>query len=36
LAAFNAKDAAKVATFYTTDGVLMPPDESLVKGRAAI
>jgi len=36
VAAFNAKDAAKVAAFYTDDAVLMPPNVPLVKGRAAI
>jgi uncharacterized protein (TIGR02246 family) len=36
LEAFNAKDAAKVAAFYTPDGVLMPPEMGMVKGRAAI
>lgn len=36
LEAFNAKDAARVATFYTPDGVLMPPEMAMVKGRAAI
>jgi len=36
VAAFNAKDAAKVAAFYTDDAVLMPPNAPLAKGRAAI
>ncbi len=35
-AAFNAKDAAKVASFYTEDAELIPPDEPTVKGRANI
>jgi uncharacterized protein (TIGR02246 family) len=35
-AAFNAKDAAKVASFYADDAVLMSPDEPMVKGRSAI
>ena len=35
-AAFNAKDAAKVAAFYTEDAVLMPPNRPMVKGRANI
>jgi uncharacterized protein (TIGR02246 family) len=35
-AAFNAKDAAKVASFYADDAVLMPPNQSIVKGRASI
>ena len=34
--AFNAKDAAKVASFYTEDAVLMPANRPMVKGRAAI
>ena len=34
--AFNAKDAAKLASFYAEDAVLMPPGSPLVKGRAAI
>jgi uncharacterized protein (TIGR02246 family) len=35
-AAFNAKDAAKVASFYAEDGVVMPPNQPMVKGRSAI
>ena len=35
-AAYNAKDAAKVAGMYTTDAVFMPPNQAMVKGRAAI
>lgn len=35
-AAFNAKDAAKVASFYADDAVLMPPNQPIVKGRASI
>jgi uncharacterized protein (TIGR02246 family) len=35
-AAFNAKDAAKVASFYAEDGVAMPPNRPMVKGRSAI
>jgi uncharacterized protein (TIGR02246 family) len=35
-AAYSGKDAAKVASFYTEDGVLMPPNEPAVRGRAAI
>ena len=35
-AAFNAKDAAKVAAFYAEDAVLMPPNGPMVKGRANI
>ncbi len=35
-AAFNAKDAAKVASFYAEDAVLMPPDERMVTGRGNI
>jgi ketosteroid isomerase-like protein len=34
--AFNAKDAAKLASFYAEDGVLMPPGGPTIKGRAAI
>jgi uncharacterized protein (TIGR02246 family) len=36
MAAFNAKDAAKVAALYAEDAVLMPPDTPIVKGRAGI
>jgi uncharacterized protein (TIGR02246 family) len=36
MAAFNAQDAAKVASFYAEDAVLMPPNVPLAKGRAAI
>jgi uncharacterized protein (TIGR02246 family) len=35
-AAYNAKDAAKVAGMYTSDAVYMPPNQPMVKGRAAI
>ena len=35
-AAYNAKDAAKLAGFYTEDAVVMPPNLPMVKGRAAI
>jgi len=35
-ATYNAKDAAKLAGFYTEDAVYMPPDAPMVKGRAAI
>ena len=35
-AAFNAKDAAKVASFYTDDAALMPPNEPMVSGRKNI
>ena len=35
-AALNAKDAAKAASLYTEDAVLIPPGESVVEGRAAI
>jgi len=34
--AFNAKDAAKVGALYEQDAVLMPPNQALIKGRAAI
>lgn len=36
LAAFAANDATKLASLYTTDATLMPPDEPAVKGRAQI
>jgi len=36
MAAFNAKDAAKLAAMYADDAVLMPPNHALVKGRASI
>lgn len=35
-AAFNEKDSAKVASFYTDDATLMPPNEPAVKGRQNI
>ncbi len=35
-AAYNAKDAAKLAGFYTDDAVYMPPNAPIAKGRAAI
>ncbi len=35
-AAFNAKDAAKIASLYADDAVLMPPNQPMVKGRADI
>jgi uncharacterized protein (TIGR02246 family) len=35
-AAFNAKDAAKIASLYADDAVLMPPNLPMVKGRANI
>ena len=35
-AAFNAKDAAKIASLYAEDAVVMPPDQPIVKGRANI
>jgi len=35
-AAFNLKDAAKVAGFYTDDAVVNPPNEPAVRGRANI
>jgi ketosteroid isomerase-like protein len=34
--AFNAKDAARVGSFYAEDAVLMPPNGPMVKGRASI
>jgi uncharacterized protein (TIGR02246 family) len=36
MAAFNAKDAARLASFYTEDASLMPPNQPLVKGRPNI
>ena len=36
VAAFNAKDAAKVASFYSEDATLMPPNAPMVKGRPNI
>lgn len=35
-AAINAKDAAKAASYYTEDAILIPPGEPIVRGRAAI
>ena len=35
-AAFNAKDAEKVASFYADDAVVMPPNEPLITGRTSI
>lgn len=35
-AAYNAKDAATLAGFYTEDAVFMPQDQPMAKGRAAI
>ena len=35
-AAYNAKDAAKLAGFYAEDAVYMPPNQPMVKGRANI
>ena len=31
-AAFKAKDAAKVASFYAEDAVMMPPNEPTLRG----
>lgn len=36
VAAFNAKDAAKVAALFAEDGMLLPPDVPLIKGRPEI
>ncbi len=36
VAAFNAGDAATVASFYSEDAVLLPPDGPRVDGRAGI
>ena len=35
-AAFNARNASKIALFYTDDAVVMPPNKPMVKGRANI
>ena len=35
-AAFNAGDAAALASLYSDSAVLMPPNEPMVKGRAGI
>jgi ketosteroid isomerase-like protein len=34
--AFNAKDAARVAAFYTDDAAVMAPDQPMIKGRRNI
>ena len=34
--AFNAKNAAKVASYYAEDATLMPPDQPMVTGRRNI
>lgn len=34
--AANAKDTAKLAALYVEDAILMPPNQELVRGRAAI
>jgi len=34
--AYNAKDAAKVASMYAEDAVVMPPNEPMLTGRTAI
>jgi uncharacterized protein (TIGR02246 family) len=33
---FNTKDAAKLATLYTDDAVVSPPNEPAVRGRSSI
>lgn len=35
-AAYNAKDPAKVAMLYGEDGIVNPPNEPAIRGRAAI
>ena len=35
-AAFNAKDATKVASFYAEDAIVMAPDQPMVRGRSDI
>jgi uncharacterized protein (TIGR02246 family) len=34
--AFNANDAAKLASLFAEDTILMPPDNAIIKGRAAV
>jgi uncharacterized protein (TIGR02246 family) len=34
--AANAKDAARIGALYAEDAVLMPPNQEMVRGRAAI
>ena len=34
--AFNAKDAARVASFYADDAIVMPPNQPMVRGRRNI
>ena len=34
--AFNAKDAAKIASFYADDAIVMAPDQPMVRGRSDI
>src|SRR4051812_27897264 len=34
--AFNAHDAATVASFYADDAIAMPPNEQMITGRANI
>jgi len=34
--AFNAKDAARVASFYAENAIVMPPDQPMVRGRRDI
>jgi uncharacterized protein (TIGR02246 family) len=35
-AAFNSKDAARAAAFYSNESVFMPPNEPTIRGRADI
>jgi uncharacterized protein (TIGR02246 family) len=35
-AAFNARNASKIALLYAEDAVVMPPNKAMIKGRAAI
>ena len=35
-AAFNAKDATRVASFYAEDAIVMAPDQPMVRGRSDI
>jgi ketosteroid isomerase-like protein len=34
--AFNARDAARVASFYAEDATMMPPNEPMIRGRTDI
>src|ERR671930_2388499 len=34
--AFNAKDAARVASFYAEDAIVMAPDQTMIRGRRSV